>query len=71
MLAYKTEIIMEKSGMLNLQELPFEAGDNVEVIILKKKGNNKKKKEYPLWGTPVEYIEPEEPAAIDEWEVLK
>ena len=36
MFAYRTEIIINQNGSLNLKTLPFTEGDKVEVIILRR-----------------------------------
>jgi hypothetical protein len=37
--AYKVETVVVENGSLTLQDLPFQAGDRVEVIILERSNN--------------------------------
>jgi hypothetical protein len=45
---------------------PFEDGDRIEVILFKKSNAEK----YPYHGIKITYIDPMEPVADDDWEVL-
>jgi len=69
MQAYRTEKILTKNGELFLDNLPLYANDKVEIIILFKQ-NQKKKEDYPLKGKLVEYDDPFEPVANEDWSVL-
>lgn len=69
--AYKVEIVLTEDGTITLQNLPFQAGENVEVIIQGKKlvfeANS-----HPLKGSLISYDEPfEAEVFLDEWEALK
>ena len=68
---YRITTSLIENGKLLLQDLPFEEGDEVEVVILDK--NEKKKIDcHSLKGTVIEYGQPFEAAILDEdWEVLK
>ncbi|MBF0101077.1 MAG: hypothetical protein HQK77_09245 [Desulfobacterales bacterium] len=70
MQAYKTEKILPQNGLLILDDLPFKANDVIEIIILYKE-NKDEKHCYPLRGKLIEYDNPFEPVAIEDWEVLK
>ena len=65
--AHRVEATLESDGKLTLSELPFQAGDTVEVIILARTTESNGQR-YPLRGKPVEYREPTEPVAQDDWE---
>jgi hypothetical protein len=67
--AHRVEATLESDGKLTLSELPFQAGDTVEVIILARTAESDGRRQYPLRGKPVEYREPTEPVARDDWEV--
>ncbi|MBD2772961.1 hypothetical protein [Iningainema tapete] len=78
--AHKIETVLTEDGTLTLQELPFHAGDAVEVIILETKTPQHKTtpkpqsdtNRYPLHNTqPYRYDDPTEPVALEDWEVLK
>ncbi|MCA1631478.1 MAG: hypothetical protein LC774_14300 [Acidobacteria bacterium] len=69
--AHRVEATLESDGKLTLSELPFQAGDTVEVIILARAAEAKGRQMYPLRGKPVAYLDPTEPVARDDWEALK
>lgn len=58
--AFKVATRIEPGGELHLSELPFSAGDEVEVIVLRqeRKLNGDR---YPLRGRPLRYDRPTEP----------
>ncbi len=79
MKAYKIETVLNEGGILTLRGLPFDAGDTVEVIIIKtsipkqqsasesQRNNNN----YPLQGKVIYYDNPTEAVALEDWEFLK
>jgi hypothetical protein len=79
--AYKIEAVLTKDGTLMLEDIPFYAGDAVEVIILPTKTSTSQqtvtkpqpqKNPYPLQNTqPYRYDDPTEPVALEDWEVLQ
>jgi hypothetical protein len=79
--AYKVEMVLSEDGALLLHNLPFHAGDAVEVIVSERPKTQQDKiitEEsesilYPLQGKqPYRYDEPFEPATPSEdWEALK
>ena len=67
MQAHRIETTIQQDGKLVIQDIPFQAGELVEVIILpipKPHPNDP----YPLRGTVLQYVNPTEPAASDDWE---
>lgn len=62
------ETTLDKDGCLILENLPFAAGDAVEVIILARQPASNGGKNYPLRGEPIKYIDPLEPVADDDWD---
>lgn len=68
--SHHVEITLAQDGKLILDELPFRAGDTVEVIILPRqpKPNGR---EYTLRGQPVEYIDPTDPVAQTDWDAIQ
>jgi hypothetical protein len=60
MSAHHVEITLAQDGKLMLDELPFRAGDTVEVIILARQ-SKPSAREYPLRGQPINYVGPTEP----------
>ena len=69
--AYKTEAKIQQEGELRLSDLPFQAGDEVEVILLRREPGQKMKNPYPLRGLPIRYEDPTERVAESDWEVLR
>jgi len=67
--AHRTEVVLSKDGSLSLDQLPFKAGQAVEVIILPLAG-------VPpllsaLHGTVLQYDRPTDPVADGDWEATQ
>ena len=75
--AHRIETTLIQDGKLTLDQLPFRAGETVEVIVLTNpaappvKSHNPPEDRYPLRGTVIEYQNPFEPVAEADWEVLQ
>jgi hypothetical protein len=78
--AHKIEITLTEHGTLTLRDLPFHAGEAVEVIILEAKHPQQQvlikpqsnTNLYPLQNTqPYSYEDPIEPVGLEDWEVLQ
>jgi hypothetical protein len=54
---------MVKKGTLAIENLPFDAGEKVEVIIIPRSGRQPEAKQYPFWGKPITYLNPTDPVA--------
>ncbi len=63
MKAYRVEATVSGDKSLVLKEVPFRAGDTVEVIVLEASERPQEKDPYPLRGTPIRYDDPTEPVA--------
>ena len=68
MQAYRVETTLQKDGTVTLHHLPFQAGEPVEIIILARSSEAQSSNRYPLRGTPVQYFDPTEPVAQNDWE---
>lgn len=68
MVAHRVETTLQQDGKLSLDNLPFHAGEAVEIIILAASGRVQGQERYPLRGTAVRYDRPFEPVAHDEWD---
>lgn len=66
--ARRIEATTSPNGTLTLSELP--PGQAVEVIVLVRQPEPAGPT-YPLRGRPVEYLDPTEPVAAEDWEALK
>ena len=64
----KTTVFSDES--LAIKGLPFEVGDDVEVIVRCYKHLGGGGNRYPLQGTPVRYVDPFGTVAAEEWEAL-
>ncbi|MDQ2998931.1 MAG: hypothetical protein ABI901_06615 [Roseiflexaceae bacterium] len=68
MQAYRQETIIQHDGTLTLRDLPLQAGEKVEVIIIVQSPPARSQASYPLRGTPIIYVDPTEPIAESDWE---
>jgi hypothetical protein len=68
--AHHLEVILSQDGKLILDELPFRAGQRVEVIILATQPASNGR-EYALRGKPIEYVDPTDPVAQEDWEAAQ
>ncbi len=67
----RVEKIIQSNGTIILENLPFNEGEKVEIIILKSDAENVKSR-YPLRGTTYKYENPFESAVpTEDWEALK
>lgn len=71
MKAYRVEKQIAADGELKLSALPFKEGDKVEVIILSYETSPHSVTPSPLRGKVIEYLDPTEPVAEEDWELLK
>ncbi len=69
MRTYRIETTVLRDKTISLRDLPFAAGDRVEVVIRKRPQEPKQR--YPLRGKPVRYVEPFKSVAENQWEVLR
>lgn len=70
---YKKDVILEQSGTLVLEHLPFERGEYVQVIVMRvpKPVQESVDDSCPLRGTVLHYDDPFAPVAESEWEALQ
>ena len=73
MKTYQAEVVIEQDGALRLQELPFRAGDRVQVTIQDAdRADEVVTQRYPLRGSVIRYDDPFGPAVPeDDWEALQ
>lgn len=67
--AHRIEAIVPEDGKLSLDNLPFRAGQHVEVIILPSAGTPTTP--HPLRGTVLRYDRPTEPVADADWDATQ
>ncbi|GAK56592.1 hypothetical protein U27_03554 [Candidatus Vecturithrix granuli] len=71
MQAYVYELTMRKNRVLTLDNLPFMAGEHIEVILIQRSNPQSENSRYPFWGKPLTYLDPTEPVAEEDWEALQ
>ena len=69
MLAHRIETTINQDKTLLLKNVPFHSGEKVEVVILVSPPQQTEQNYYPLRRTAIEYIDPTEPVAQNDWEV--
>ncbi|WP_414619229.1 hypothetical protein [Calothrix sp. CCY 0018] len=71
MKAHRVEVTLTENGASNPKDLPFRAGESVEIIILENQSSQKQANPHTLKGTVIRYEQPFEPAVPPEdWEAL-
>ena len=68
---YHAEVTISEDGKLVMTDLPFHAGETVEVIVRPQVSSETSDKDYPLRGTTYQHIDPFAPVAEDDWDVLQ
>jgi len=71
MQAYRVETTLQEDGTVTLHQLPFQASEPIEIIVLSRAPQTTTSNRYPLRGTAVQYLDPTEPVAQDNWEQLE
>ena len=69
--AYRTHIQVSGDRTITLRDLPFQQGEEVEVIVLAEARNARHADRYPLRGTPLRYEDPMAPVADMDWEATR
>ncbi len=70
--AVRIEATIQPNGRVVLNDLPFEEGEQVEIIVLETNGKQTEPKSNPLKGSVLRYDDPFEPATpIEDWDVLR
>ena len=71
MSTYRVDATLTENGKITLDDLPFRAGDSVEIIIVTRSGQPTEKQSSPLQGKVIYYDKPTEPVAQTDWEALQ
>ena len=73
MKAYRLELVLTENGSLTLEDLPFQAGESVEIIVLERptqQHSTQPNQEFPLAGKVLHYDDPFGSAtALEDWDV--
>ena len=70
MAAYRTAARIDRTGRLVVNDIPFQHGDEVEVIVVSRCTQHRCSGDTPLRGKPLRYDRPTDPVAVGEWEAL-
>ena len=71
MSVHRVETTLAADGTLTLTNLPFHAGDAVEVLIVSRSQKLIGQDRYPLHGKPIQYVNPTDPVAEEDWAALQ
>lgn len=71
MQAYVYELTMRKNRELTLDNLPFAAGEHIEVILIRRSQLQREQNRYPFWGKSYTYLDPTASVTEEDWEALK
>ncbi len=72
MQAHRVETTVQPNGKIILENLPFDVGKMVEIIVLETNDKTEQETKNPLRGTLLKYEDPFEPAVpLEDWEALK
>ena len=71
MKAYRVNTRVAANGELHLDALPFQDGDLVEVIVMARDDQSQSLSPKDLRGKVIQYKDPTEPVAQDDWSVLQ
>jgi hypothetical protein len=71
MSTFRLDTTLTQDGTLTLSNLPFQAGDSVEVIIVPRTDASDVQNGHPLRGKVIQYDNPTEPVTQEDWEVLR
>lgn len=66
--AYRAHVQVSPDGTLKLENLPFQPGEPVEVIVLSEQRRIREERRYPLRGTPLTYDDATESVAGSDWQ---
>ena len=69
--AYRVRSLVSPEGTLRLENLPFQPGEEVEVIVLGEESTARLEAQYPLRGALVTYHDPTAPVAESEWRAAR
>jgi hypothetical protein len=69
--AHWIEATVREHGKLILEDLPFAPGETVEVLVLSGKPPSPGGRVKTLWDSVLEYRDPFEPVASEDWEAQR
>ncbi len=69
MYTFSTKTSVKKGKRVELNDIPFTEGEEVEVVLIRVRKPSKAK-HYPLRGQTIRYEAPTEPVALKNWDAL-
>ncbi len=69
--AYRVQSRVSPEGTLKLENVPFQPGEAVEVIVLAEEPLVREQHRYPLRGKPLTYRDPMEGISTSEWDAVQ
>ena len=70
-LIYHTVMVVEKEGVLVIEDLPLKKGQRIEVAVYGAQAIEQDEDPLSLRGEPFYDEDPFEPVAVEEWEALQ
>ncbi|MCB0175136.1 MAG: hypothetical protein KDJ97_31805 [Anaerolineae bacterium] len=71
MRAFRVKKVVLQNGRVELEALPFQAGEVIEIIVLAWESDEKNKTaQHSLKDSVLEYIDPTEPVALEDWDAV-
>ena len=67
MYTFSTQTSVKKGKRVELKDLPFAEGDQVEVVLIRVPKSSRANR-YPLRGEAIRYEAPTEPVATKDWD---
>jgi hypothetical protein len=71
MRAWRLETSVPQNGIIQVDNLPFRAGEEVEVIVLERSKEPESQDWQLLKGSVVRYDDPTSPVGVEDWDALK
>ena len=68
---YRVDTTLKEDGTITLNNLPFQAGDSVEIVIVPRSAHLNKNGQHPLRGKVIHYHNPIDPVAEADWDALQ
>lgn len=68
---YRTAAVVDDQRQVHLRGLPFDPGEEVEVVLQRRQASPEQVQRYPLRGLAVRYEDPFEPVAAESWEASR
>lgn len=62
--------VVQPDGSLHIDDLPFSPGEEVEVRVQPQSRPSQSSAQLSLAGSVLKYLDPTDPVAEDDWEVL-